>query len=71
MAIIKEQLVSGLFRTRSDAGFYIHGGVPEGNYEEAVDPEIREYAETEIPIEEDDGDDFYEEAGKILLGEGE
>lgn len=49
----------------------IHGGVPEADYEEAYDGEQREYVETNVPIEpeEDDGSNYYEEAGKILLGE--
>ncbi len=40
-------------RTYSDRGMMIHGGVPEGDYDEAVDPaELgRTYTETDIPIE--------------------
>ena len=39
-------------RTYSDAGFMIHGGMPEADYTEAVDPaELgRTYTETNIPI---------------------
>lgn len=53
--IVQEQINDTLVRTYSDAGFYIHGGFPEGDYEEAVDPiEMgREYIETDIPIERD------------------
>lgn len=42
-------------RTYSDAGFLIHGGSPEGDYAEALDPaELgRTYTETDIPAEED------------------
>lgn len=42
-------------RTYSDAGFLIHGGSPEGDYAEAIDPaELgRTYTETDIPAEED------------------
>ena len=39
---------------------------------EAYDGEQREYAETNVPIEpeqEDDGSNYFEEAGRILLGE--
>lgn len=51
--IVTENLENGLVRTYSDAGFYIHGGFPEGDYEEAVDPAEagRTYTETDIPIE--------------------
>ena len=40
-------------RTYSDAGFKIHGGVPEADYDEATDPAEfnRQYTETNIPIE--------------------
>ena len=43
--------------TCSDAGFLIHGGSPEGDYAEALDPANfgRTYIETSIPIE--GGDD--------------
>ena len=43
-------------RTYSDAGYLIHGGSPEGDYAEAIDPaELgRVYVETDIPIEEDE-----------------
>lgn len=42
-------------RTYSDAGYLIHGGSPEGDYAEALDPaELgRTYTETDIPAEED------------------
>ena len=54
--IVQENLGNGFVRTYSDAGFYIHGGFPEGDYEEAVDPvELgRTYTETDIPIATDD-----------------
>lgn len=56
-------------RTYSDAGFMIHGGMPEGDYSEACDPaELgRTYVETDIPIDSDE-DDNYATAGKILMG---
>ena len=43
-------------RTYSDSGYYIHGGSPEGDYAEAIDPaELGQvYVETDIPIEEDE-----------------
>lgn len=58
-------------RTYSDRGMMIHGGVPEGNYDEAVDPaELgRVYTETEIPIEGEESE--AEEVLAILTGESE
>lgn len=57
-------------RTYSDRGMLIHGGMPEGDYEEANDPaELgRTYTETDIPIGEDEGADKAE-AYDILMGE--
>lgn len=42
-------------RTYSDRGMMIHGGFPEADYSEALDPaELgRSYTETDIPIEGD------------------
>lgn len=42
-------------RTYSDSGYLIHGGSPEGDYAEALDPADsgRTYTETDIPAEED------------------
>lgn len=49
-----EQYTEDLIRTYSDAGYLIHGGYPEGDYVEAIDPvgAHREYTETDIPIKE-------------------
>lgn len=57
-------------RTYSDAGMMIHGGFPEADYDEAVDPaELgRTYVETDIPIE---GESEAEEIVSILTGENE
>ena len=57
-------------RSYSDAGYYIHGGSPEGDYSEAYDPaELgRTYTETDIPIE--DGSTA-EEIVNILMGVSE
>lgn len=54
-------------RTYSDAGMMIHGGSPEADYAEALDPaELgRTYTETDIPIE---GESDAEEILNILLG---
>lgn len=43
-------------RTWSSRKYYIHGGVPEADYEEALDLSSlgRTYTETKIPIEEDE-----------------
>lgn len=57
-------------RTYSDAGMMIHGGSPEADYDEAIDPaELgRVYTETDIPIE---GESEAEEIVSILTGESE
>lgn len=52
------------YKSYSDRGMMIHGGDPEADYEEAIDPVERSYTETDIPIEEADA----EEALSILLG---
>ena len=51
-----ETLDNGFVKAYSDAGFYIHGGNPEGDYVVAVDPESvgRIYKETDIKIETND-----------------
>lgn len=72
--IITETLTIGdkqFIRTYSDTGMMIHGGVPEGDYDEAVDPaELgRVYTETDIPIEGDESE--AEEVLSILTGETE
>ena len=55
-------------RTYSDRGMMIHGGSPEADYTEALDPaELgRTYTETDIPIESEESD--AEEILNILLG---
>ena len=56
-------------RTYSDKGMMIHGGSPEADYSEALDPaELgRTYTETDIPIEGDEP--TAEEIVEILTGE--
>ena len=75
--MIVQEIMGNLVRTYSDAGFYIYGGMPEGNYIEAVDPISmnRTYIETNIPIEDEELEDSfnledmaYAEAGRILMG---
>ena len=52
--IIREKVGDTMIRTYSDAGLYIYGGSPPGNYVEALDPidKPRYYIETDLPIEE-------------------
>lgn len=57
----------GKFYARSNSGFYIHGGQPEGDYAEAWDPVERAYTETEIPVETPTQEDKAE-AYDILTG---
>jgi len=57
-------------RTWSDRNVLIHGGMPEGNYDEANDPAEfnRTYTETDIPI---GGEESAEEIVNILTGDAE
>jgi len=66
--IIQEQISDTLVKTYSDKGVYIHGGFPEADYAEAVDPISmnRTYTETDIPIEDEEITD--EEALSIIMG---
>ena len=68
MAIVQER-DGDFWHTYSDAGKKIHGGFPEDDYDEAYDDVQREYVETEIPVDDEPADDYYSEAGRILLGE--
>ena len=71
--IVQEQISDMLIRTYSDANVYIHGGYPEGNYAEAIDPIGlgRTYTETDILIEQTATDEEYAEIGKIFMGVSE
>ena len=73
--VIYEDLEGGRVRAYSDRGVYIHGGIPESDYAEAVDPAVmgRVYTETEIPIETEDEPTVEEkaEAFDILVGGAE
>ena len=66
--MIKTEIANNLVHTWSDSGMKIHGGMPEGDYDEAYDPidSGRTYTETNIPIEEDA---TAEEIVNILTGE--
>ncbi len=72
--IVTEYIDKDTIRTYSDKGVYIHGGYPEGDYEEAIDPSgmNRIYTETDILIPTDDTveeiDAEYVEVGKIMMG---
>lgn len=58
--MIQTEILSGnLVRTYSDAGYMIHGGQPEGDYAEAIDPvnSGRTYTETDIPIPQPEDDE--------------
>lgn len=67
--IVQEQITgTNLIKTYSDRGLYIHGGMPESDYEEAIDPADagRTYVETDRPI---DGDEISDsEALAIITG---
>ena len=55
--IVQERIEgTDLVRTYSDRGVLIHGGYPEADYADAVDPvdAHRTYTETDIPIEPDE-----------------
>lgn len=57
-------------KTYSDMGMMIHGGSPEGDYSEAIEPTEygRTYTETNTPIDDDaDADEIV----SILTGETE
>lgn len=72
--LIQEQINDTLVKTYSDKGMYIHGGCPEADYEEAIDPidANRIYTETDILITHDEqnlpDDAEYAMAGRILMG---
>ena len=70
MAIVHELFYIGekeFIRTYSDAGMKVHGGFPEGDYDEAIDPAEfnRTYTETDIPV---DDETTAEEIVNILTG---
>lgn len=72
MAIVTKTLeINGksFIKTYSDLGYLIHGGSPEGDYAEAIDPaELnRTYTETAIPAD-GDGDLTPEEVMGALEG---
>lgn len=70
--IIYEELEGNLIRAYSNIGMMIHGGNPEADYAEAVDPADmhRTYTETDIPIDADEEptDEEYAQVGRIMMG---
>lgn len=66
--IIYEQLENDMVKAYSDRNVLIHGGYPEGNYVEAIDPVNlgRTYTETDIPIPSEEISDT--EALNIIMG---
>lgn len=69
--IIQEIIDETLVRTYSDRGMKIHGGSPESDYDEAIDPISlgRVYTETNIPVNIDESvEEDYAMAGRILMG---
>ena len=69
MAVIYENLKDGLVKAHSDSGFFIHGGSPENDYVEAIDPktENRKYTETskKIPVREATIEDYQEKLREL------
>lgn len=67
--VIYEDLQNGLVKSYSDSGFYIRGGYPEGDYEEAIDPKNlnRKYVETseKIPQPEATLEDYQEKLREL------
>lgn len=68
--MIITETINNMIHTYSDLGMKIHGGYPEGDYDEAYDPIDlgRTYTETDIPI---DDETSAEEIVNILTGEEE
>lgn len=67
--IVQERISDTLVKTYSDRGVMIHGGYPEADYTEAVDPISagRTYTETNIPIPPPEVPDGIEDAARYLL----
>lgn len=67
--IIQEIISETLVRTYSDKDVMIHGGFPEGDYAEVIDPISagRTYTETNIPIPAPEMPEGLTEAAEYLL----
>lgn len=68
--IVTENIGNNLIQTYSDAGKYIHGGEPEGDYVVAIDPADagRTYIETDRDIEDEEATAEDYEAALSELG---
>ena len=67
--IVREQIGGTLVKTYSDLGVMVHGGNPEANYAEVIDPISagRTYTETNIPIPVPDAPEELEEVVQYIL----
>lgn len=69
MAVVYEDLQDGFVKAYSNAGFFIRGGAPEGNYAEAIDKKNlnRKYVETseKIPVPEATVEDYQEKLREL------
>ena len=68
--MIRQEIISEtLVRTYSDKDVMIHGGFPEGDYAEVIDPISagRIYTETNIPIPAPEMPDGLQESAEYLL----
>ena len=67
--IIQERIDETLVKIYSDKGMMIHGGFPEGDYAEVIDPidAGRIYTETNIPIPAPEMPEGLAEAAEYLL----
>lgn len=68
--MIIQEVKGTLVRTYSNKNVLIHGGFPEGDYEEAIDPisANRTYVETDTTIVHEISDEDYSAIGRILMG---
>ena len=67
--IIQVQISETLVKTYSDKGMMIHGGFPEWDYAEVIDPidAGRVYTETNIPIPVPEAPEGLQEAAEYLI----
>lgn len=68
--MIRTEIIDSLIHTWSDTGFMIHGGNPEADYPDAWDPvdSGRTYAETDIPIPDEEAETADYQAALQELG---
>lgn len=67
--MIIQERIGEYIRTYSDQGVYIHGGSPEADYAEAIDPASlgRTYTETDRPIPPTDPPDNLDASIEYLV----